>query len=73
MGQFYNFLIFDKNGKGVMHWNANDETVDDFVQYCATQVENGNWDLDYQVSVSGSETKLYTMEELLDEYLPVQN
>ena len=68
MEQFYHYLVFDSNGKGVMHWNTNDETVNEFVRYCADQVENGNWDLDYQVSVNGPENKIYTIEELLDEY-----
>lgn len=67
MEQFYHYLVFDSNGKGIMHWNTSDETIDEFVQYCVAQVENGNWDLDYKVSVNGPENKIYTLEELFDE------
>lgn len=67
MEQFYHYLVFDSNGKGIMHWNTSDETIDEFVQYCVAQVENGNWDLDYKVSVNGPENRIYTLEELFDE------
>lgn len=74
MEKYYDYLVFNGQGKGIMHWNCGDDTMSEFIEYCATKVDIGAWDLNYTVKVNGPKgQETYTLEELLNENLHVQN